>query len=113
MRARLVPILVAVLAAGCTSQTDRELEAVKSARSVLAEWALVEGQAGAGRTPATYLEQVRRQSRTQLETAQAELSRQPQAAALLAQLQEGLPGATGLKRARAALEPLEKPLDSS
>jgi hypothetical protein len=112
MRARAA-LLVALLAAGCSSPADRQLEAVKAARSVLAEWALVEQRAGAGGAPGHYVEQMRQLARDQLKTAQSELTRQPQAAALLDRLQAGSPGPAELKSAAAALEPLEKRLESA
>jgi hypothetical protein len=113
MRARVVLILLAALSAGCASQSDHELEALKSARSVLAEWALVEEQAHRGQAPATYVEQMRQLARDQLKTAESELTREPQAAALVEELRSGSPGAADLKRANTALEPLEKQLESS
>jgi len=46
VRGRLRPELDAIAAlAACSSQADKQLEAVKSARSAIAEWALVEEQA--------------------------------------------------------------------
>jgi hypothetical protein len=113
MRGRVAPILLAALACGCSSQADRQLEAVKSARSVLAEWALVEDQAASGRTPRTYAEQMRKLARDQLKTAETELAGQPQAAASIQRLRTGSPGAAALKSTNAALEPLEKRLESS
>ena len=113
MRTRLVPIAIAAVLAGCASQTDRELEAVKSARSVLAEWALVEQQGDAGRAEATYVEQTRRLAREQLEVAGSALTGWPDAARLIEQIRAGSPDATALKRANAALEPLENRLEAS
>lgn len=111
MRARFAPIVVAVVLTGCTSQADRQLEAVKAARSVLAEWALVEEQADKGRAQVVYLEQMRQLARDQLQTAGSELEGQPEAARLLARVRTGTPDASALKQANAALEPLEMQLE--
>jgi len=113
MVARLVPVLAVFLTAACASQADRELEAVKSARSVFAEWALVEQQAAKGQTPATYAGQMRELARDQLKTAQEELARQPQAVGVINDVSAGPPDAAALKQAAAALEPLEKRLESA
>lgn len=112
MRACLALILLTVLAA-CSSQADQQLQAVKSARSVLSEWALVEEQAARGRTPATYVEVVRKQARDQLRSASRQLSQQPEAARLLLGFQHGSPDAAELKQAGSSLEPLEKRLEAS
>ena len=113
MTARYATLLVALTAAGCTSQSDRELEAVKSARSVLAEWALVERQSAHGDAPANYTEQTRHLARDQLNTAQSDLARFPQAARVLEQARTGSPDPAKLKQANSTLEPLEKRLESS
>jgi hypothetical protein len=112
MRASFVLFLLAALAA-CSSQKDKELEAVKSARSVLAEWALVEEQAARDRAPSTYVEVMRKQARDQLKTAQKQLVGQPQAKSVLERLQAGSPDAGALKQADSILEPLEKSLEVS
>ncbi len=113
MRMGVVPILLAAGLAGCTSQVDRELEAVKAARSALAEWALVEDQASKGRAQTIYVQQMRQLARDQLETAGSELAGQPAAARLIDRLRTGAPDADALKRANSALEPLEKQLESA
>jgi hypothetical protein len=105
-------ILLALLA-GCGSQSEKELAAVKSARSVLSEWALVEEQADAGRAPATYVEQMRQAAKDQLKTASSGLSGEPQAAQLIDGLRAGSPGAAALKHAASALERLEKRLEAA
>jgi hypothetical protein len=112
MRGRFAFPLLAALAA-CSAQTDKQLEAVKSARSVLAEWALVEVQAANGRAPANYVEQMRELARDQLRTAEAGLAQQPDAAALLEQLRSGTPDAAALKQAGDALKPLEDSLEAA
>jgi hypothetical protein len=62
--ALLLPLLA--LLAGCGSAADKELESVKSARSVLAEWAMVAALREQGRVSATYAEQVAGIAREQL-----------------------------------------------
>jgi hypothetical protein len=111
--ARLAPLLAGAALAACSSQADRELEAVKSARSVLAEWALVEEQDGKGHTPSVYADQMREQAREELKTSQSELESQQQAAALIEQVRNGSPDEGALQRADDALEPLEDSLESS
>jgi hypothetical protein len=113
MRAILTLVLTGAALAGCSSQTDRELEAVKAARSVLAEWALVEEQDGKRVTPSIYVEQMRKQARDQLETSESGLKGRPEAAMLLEQVRNGSPDAAALHRAEDALEPLETQLESS
>jgi hypothetical protein len=102
------------LTSGCASPAERDLEAVKSARSVLAEWALVESQAARGDTPTTYAEEMRKAAADQLRTAGKTLSeRQPEAASRLA-LPEGQPAdAARLQQLRDSLGPLETALADS
>jgi len=113
MRGPLGSLLLAASLAGCGSQTDTQLEGVKTARSVLAEWALVEEQAAKDRTPATYTRMLRKHARDELQTAQQELKEQPAAARLIDRIVTGSPTADALHRADAALEPLEKQLESA
>ena len=112
MRAReVLPLFVAL--AACSSQTDKQLEAVKSARSVLAEWTLVEEQAAQGRAQSTYVEQMRQLARDQLETAEEGLVQRPVAAALIGKLLQGSPDAAALKQADNALKQLEDSLETA
>jgi hypothetical protein len=106
-------ILSIVALAACSSQTDKQLEAVKSARSVLSEWALVERQAAQGQAQTIYLEQMRHDSKDELKKASTALSRQREAARLIDGLCTGTPGTDALERAAAALEPLEKRLEAA
>jgi hypothetical protein len=99
--------------AACSSQADKELEAVKSARSVIAEWALVEEQAGKQRAQNTYVEQIRQLAKDQLRMDQKELSGQPAAAGLIGQIRANSPCADQLNQADSALEPLETSLEAS
>ena len=113
MRACLPLLLLPAALAACSSQADRELEAVKSARSVIAEWALVEEQASKGRAQNTYVAQMRQLARDQLKMDRKELSGQPDGAGLIGKLIASSPGADELNQADSALEPLETTLEAS
>jgi hypothetical protein len=52
-----------LLTGGCSSAKDEELAAAKSARSVLAEWSMVERLGGAGRLPRAYADEMREKAR--------------------------------------------------
>jgi polyphosphate kinase 2 (PPK2 family) len=106
-------LLMGAALASCASQSDKELEAVKSARSVLAEWALVEERKAQGRASETYVEQMREQAREQLKTAESGLQGERSAASLIEQVRNAAPKAGDLKRANKALEPLEQSLESA
>jgi hypothetical protein len=112
MRASFALPILAALAA-CSSQSDKQLEAVKSARSVLAEWALDEDQADRGRAQATYVEQMRKLARDELKTGQTGLAQQPDAAKLLDKLRSSAPDAAALRQADDALKPLEDSLEAA
>jgi hypothetical protein len=113
MSGRMAPLLMGLALAACSSQSDKQLMAVKSARSVLAEWSLVERQAAQGRAPTTYIEQMRQLAKDELKTDSGELSRQPEAARLLDALRAGSPDAATLKQADDALKPLEDSLEAA
>jgi len=113
MRARLLPFALMMALCSCSSRADKQLEAVKSARSVIAEWALVEEQAAAGRAQSTYVGQMRELAKDQLKTAEQELSQQPDAASLIDSLRSHAPDAAALKRAAGALKPLENSLETA
>ena len=111
---RLFPLAAIALLGACSSEADKQLEAVKAARSVMAEWALVEEQSAKGEAPQTYADQMRDSAKSQLRTAQSSLmSGQPKAAALIGNLADGEPSAEALKAAQDALDPLEKRLEHS
>ena len=111
MRAHLAWLAFGAALASCSSQADKQLAAVKSSRSVLAEWALAERQGAQGRVTATYLAQMREHARDELKSAQRRLPKK--AAAALVPLLETPPDAASLERADAALAPMEKQLESS
>ena len=113
MAGRIATLSIALALAACSSQSDKQLIAVKSARSVIAEWALVERQAADGRAQATYVEQMRQLAKDELKTDARSLSQRPDAANLLEQLRAGSPDAQTLKSAGDALEPLEDSLEAA
>jgi hypothetical protein len=61
------------LVAGCSSAADRQLESVKSARSVLAEWAMVAALRERDQVSATYAEETASTAREQLASLAATL----------------------------------------
>ena len=111
MRARLSSLVMGAALASCTSHSDKQLEAVKSVRSVLAEWALAEEQGARRREPSTYLDTMRKQAQDQLKTDAPQLPRA--AAALIQPIIDGQPDAAVLKQANSALEPVETQLESA
>jgi hypothetical protein len=113
MSGRIAALSMGLALAACSSQSDKQLEAVKSARSVLAEWSLIERQAARGRAPATYVEQMRQLARDELKTDSGELSQRPGVTRLLDALRSGSPDADTLERAGEALKPLEDSLEAA
>jgi hypothetical protein len=113
MAGRIATLSIALALAACASQSDKQLIAVKSARSVIAEWALVEQQAAKGRAQTTYIEQMRQMARDELKTDATALSQRPGAAALLERLRTGSPDAQTLNSAGDALKPLEDSLEAA
>jgi len=113
MRGRLALILLGAMLTACSSQSDTQLEGVKTARSVLGEWAWVEEQSNKDNTPSTYTEQMREMAREQLKSTKTELKGQPQAQNLVEQMRSGAPDARALQQAQDALDPLETQLESS
>ena len=112
MRGCFALLMLTALGA-CSSQSDKQLEAVKAARSVIAEWALVEQQADRGQVQATYAGQMRKMAKDELKTAQAGLAQQPDASNLLEKLRSDSPDAAALKQADDALKPVENSLEAS
>jgi len=112
---RPVPALAALLVlSGCSSQKDKELAAVKSARSVAAEWAMAERLSAGDRLTAVYASQIRTQAKDQLRSAQASLRppNSPAARAIGGILAAPSPSASQLEAAGRALEQAEKPLEA-
>jgi hypothetical protein len=72
MRALL--ILLPLLAAGCAQGAEKDLPYVKQARSVAAEWAMVNEQAAKGKLTDDYVAGMRGAARQQLRTAASSLA---------------------------------------
>ena len=73
--ARLLLCSLAVLVAACSKGPDADLQYIKQARSVAAEWALVNEQAGKGALTATYVASMHEWLRDQLQTSSQSLTR--------------------------------------
>jgi hypothetical protein len=63
------PLLILCLVAGCSKGADADLPAIGQARSLGAEWALVNEQAAAGHLTASYTSTMRTNVREHLQTA--------------------------------------------
>ena len=72
-------LLFALLLAGCSKGPDADLPSIGEARSLIAEWALVNGEAAQGEVTATYAATMRKQIREQLQQTQSQL-KQPKSA---------------------------------
>ena len=70
-------LLFALLLAGCSKEPDADLQYIKQARSVAAEWALVNEQASQGKLTPTYGASMHQWLRDELQTSAKSLS-QPQ-----------------------------------
>lgn len=62
------PLLLLLLLAGCSKGPEADLPAISSARSLAAEWALVNEQASEGHLTATYVRTMRHSVRDELQT---------------------------------------------
>ncbi len=67
-------ILVLILLAGCAKQSEADLQYIKQARSLAAEWALVNEQSNAGKLTPTYVHSMHQWLRDGIETASSSLS---------------------------------------
>ena len=67
-------LLVALVLAGCSKGPDADLPYISQARSLAAEWAMVNAQAASGRLTSTYVETMHKQLREQLQTAASSLT---------------------------------------
>jgi hypothetical protein len=114
MRCRPVILALIAVTSGCASPAERELEAVKAARSALAEWALVESRAASGSTPANYADEMRKAAGDQLAAARTTLrERHPEAASRLAIPSDEPADAVKLRQLGDSLGPLETALADS
>jgi len=67
-------LLTALLVAACSKGPDADLPAIGEARSLAAEWALVNEQAAAGHVTPTYARTMRAKLREQLQTSLGSLT---------------------------------------
>lgn len=66
--------MVALLLAACSKGPQADLQYIKQARSLAAEWALVNEQAGQGKLTPTYVSTMRQSLREQLQTSSSSLT---------------------------------------
>jgi hypothetical protein len=71
---RPIFLLLLLPLVGCSKGPESDLPAIGEARSLAAEWALVNDQAARGRLTATYAKTMREQLREQLKTAAGSLT---------------------------------------
>lgn len=111
---RTLPFLL--LLASCSKGPDADLPSIGEARSLTAEWALVNEQASAGKLTATYTDTMRRQLREKLQSTAKSL-KQPdshygqEVRAVLAQPDDAQP--TELRAHADALKQIEDSLESA
>jgi hypothetical protein len=70
---RWLSLLVLLLTA-CSKGAEADLPSIGEARSLTAEWALVNEQAAAGKVTATYADTMRKQLRAQLQSTSSALT---------------------------------------
>ena len=71
-----IAIVLALLLSACSSGEDADLQYIKQARSIAAEWAMVNEQASAGKLTDTYVQSMRHWLRDDLRTAVGSLTQQ-------------------------------------
>jgi Tfp pilus assembly protein PilP len=67
-------LLLLLLLAGCAKGLEADLQYIKQARSAAAEWALVNGQASAGKLTAVYVTSMRKSLREEIQSASTALT---------------------------------------
>lgn len=67
-------VLLCVVLGGCAQGPQKDLPSIAEARSLAAEWALIDEQASQGRITATYTKTMRASVRQQLATVSASLT---------------------------------------
>jgi hypothetical protein len=110
------PLLLGLLVAACSKGPDADLPSIGEARSLAAEWALVNEQSAKGQLNSTYVDTMRKQLREQLQTASSTLTRpdSPYGAEIRALLQESDDAAPNQLRAHAdKLKQQEDQLESA
>lgn len=110
MAGRSLCLFLPLTLAGCGGG-GAELAAVKSAHSLLAEWAAVEGMAAAGRVPATYADEMRQEARQGLASDRPALKNRDATAAVDAVLSASAVSEPQLKSAADMLDAIEKSLE--
>ena|SRR5690348_14742960 len=110
------PLLLALLLAGCSKGPEADLQYISQARSLGAEWSLVNEQASEGKLTAAYVSSMHQWLRQQLQTSSTSLT-EPNSAYgaeihTLLQLPDNAPA--GQLRAHAArLKQIEDQLESA
>ena len=107
-------LLLLLLLSGCSKGPEADLESISQARSLAAEWAMVNEQANRGQLTATYVRTMRQDLREQLRTTAKALAHPTsrygaEIAALLKQPDDAAPAdlrahAAEIKRIEDALE---------
>lgn len=111
-----IAVVLALLLSACSSGQDADLQYIKQARSIAAEWALVNEQASAGKLTDTYVQSMRGWLRDDLRTAEQALSlrHSPYAGEMRALLAEPADASSADLRAHAeALKRIEDHLESA
>jgi hypothetical protein len=105
-------ILVLALLTGCTSQRKEELKTVKSAHSVVAEWAAVEHLAAQRKLTPAYAGEMRDMAKDELRTDRRSLRdpAAPAARAIDSVMARPAPSAAALAAAARTLDKAEKSL---
>ena len=71
---RRLMLLPTLLLAGCSKGPDADLQYIKQARSLAAEWALVNEQAAQGKLTVVYVRTMHQRLRQQLQTSSSSLA---------------------------------------
>jgi NAD(P)-dependent dehydrogenase (short-subunit alcohol dehydrogenase family) len=100
--------IILLILAGCSSQQDEELAAVKAAHSVTAEWAAVERLAAQGKLTAVYAGEMRAKAQEELQSERKSLRG---AAAQAVDEAQRSPSAASLAAAAQKLDQAEKQLE--
>ena len=116
LRRPLLLLLLLLLLAGCSKGPEADLQYISSARSLAAEWAMVNEQASEGHLTGAYVRTMRQSVRQQLQTSAKSLT-QPQSGyaseieALLREPDDAPPAA--LRAHAAKLNNIEDGLESA
>ena len=108
--------LLILLLAGCSKGVDSDLQYISQARSIGAEWALINEQAAQGKLTQTYVTSMHKWLREQLQSSSASLTEPnsrygQEIQALLQQPDDAAP--TTLRRHSDALKQIEDKLESA